>query len=244
VAVKGGAIVNREALARLTPRFGPAEIQIGEDLFICPTREEDRDGSMIWSNHSCDPNIGVRGQIVFVAMRDIAAGEELTHDWATTDDDDGSMTCRCGAAACRGTVTGKDWRRRELQGQIREGLVVALPDRLASGQVRLDPRELMDPEGGLEIRHVVFEAGLGHLVVHVAVVGKALPGILAHPVERERLHTRGQCRIGGDEHSALGGGEVLGRVEGEAGDVGRARHMMAGRVAGLDRVGTIPDHPE
>jgi len=57
VAVKGGAIVNREALARLTPRFGPAEIQIGEDLFICPTREEDRDGSIIRSNHSFDPNV-------------------------------------------------------------------------------------------------------------------------------------------------------------------------------------------
>lgn len=34
---------------------------------------------MIFSNHSCDPNIGVRGQIVFVALRPIAAGEELTH---------------------------------------------------------------------------------------------------------------------------------------------------------------------
>jgi SET domain-containing protein len=46
---------------------------------------------MIFSNHSCEPNIGVQGQIVFVAMRDIAAGEELTHDWATTDDEDYRM---------------------------------------------------------------------------------------------------------------------------------------------------------
>ncbi len=43
---------------------------------------------MIFSNHSCDPNIGVQGQIVFVALREISIGEELTHDWATTDDDD------------------------------------------------------------------------------------------------------------------------------------------------------------
>jgi len=49
-------------------------------------RAEEREGSMIFSNHSCEPNIGVQGQIVFVAIRDIAAGEELTHDWATTDD--------------------------------------------------------------------------------------------------------------------------------------------------------------
>ena len=70
---------------------------------------------MIFSNHSCEPNVGVRGQIVFVAMREIRAGEELTHDWAMTDDDDSSTECRCGAATCRGTITGKDWQRPELQ---------------------------------------------------------------------------------------------------------------------------------
>jgi uncharacterized protein len=64
-----------------------AEIPIADDLFIGPMTEEERTGNMIWSNHSCDPNIGVRGQIVFVAVRDIEAGEELTHDWAMTDDD-------------------------------------------------------------------------------------------------------------------------------------------------------------
>lgn len=70
---------------------------------------------MIFSNHSCDPNIGVQGQIVFVALREIAMGEELTHDWATTDDDDYSMTCRCGAETCRGVITGRDWQNKELQ---------------------------------------------------------------------------------------------------------------------------------
>ena len=40
---------------------------------------------MIFSNHSCNPNIGVQAQIVFVALGRIVAGEELTHDWATTE---------------------------------------------------------------------------------------------------------------------------------------------------------------
>lgn len=75
---------------------------------------------MIFSNHSCEPNIGVQGQIVFVALREIGIGEELTHDWATTDDDDYTMMCRCGAAACRGVVTGKDWRRADLRQNIVE----------------------------------------------------------------------------------------------------------------------------
>ena len=115
VCIKGGHIFNRETLEQITEKLGPAEIQIGEDLFIGPLDEEEREGSMIFSNHSCDPNIGVKGQIVFVALRDIAAGEELTHDWATTDDDTYEMECKCGAPNCRKVVTGQDWRRRDLQ---------------------------------------------------------------------------------------------------------------------------------
>ncbi|MGI8820737.1 MAG: SET domain-containing protein [Chthoniobacterales bacterium] len=115
VAVKGGHIVTRERLHALQLQLGPAEIQIGADLFIAPVSIEEREGSMIFSNHSCAPNLGLRGEITFVAMRDVAAGEELTHDWAMTDDDDSSMDCCCGAASCRGTITGKDWQRADLQ---------------------------------------------------------------------------------------------------------------------------------
>jgi uncharacterized protein len=115
VCVKGGYVFTRAILAQLAPLLGPAEIQIADDLFIGPRSVDEREGGMIFSNHSCDPNIGVQGQIVFVALRRIAAGEELTHDWATTDDDDYSMPCRCGAPGCRGTITGRDWRNPDLQ---------------------------------------------------------------------------------------------------------------------------------
>src|SRR6266567_936226 len=85
VAVKGGHIINRETLReKVTPRLGPVEIQIDKDLFIAPVTEEEREDSMLYSNHSCNPNLGMRGEITFVAMRDIRAGEELTHDWAMT----------------------------------------------------------------------------------------------------------------------------------------------------------------
>src|SRR6266446_1544429 len=57
----------------------------------------------------------LRGEITFVAMRDVRAGEELTHDWAMTDDDDYSVECKCGALKCRKLLTGKDWQRPELQ---------------------------------------------------------------------------------------------------------------------------------
>jgi hypothetical protein len=116
VAVKGGHIVDRETLQReITPQLGPVEIQIGDDLFIAPVTEDERELSMLYTNHSCEPNIGIRGEITFVAMRDISAGEELTHDWAMTDDDDYSVECNCGGRVCRKTLTGKDWQRPELQ---------------------------------------------------------------------------------------------------------------------------------
>ena len=70
---------------------------------------------MMHLNHSCDPNLGLRGQIVFVSLRDIETDEELTFDYAMTDDEHYEMRCDCGSARCRGTVTGKDWLRMELQ---------------------------------------------------------------------------------------------------------------------------------
>ena len=53
------------------------------------------------------------------AMRDVDAGEELTTDDALFDMNDDSMTCGCGTASCRGTVTGRDWERRDLQERYR-----------------------------------------------------------------------------------------------------------------------------
>ena len=119
--MKGGHVLTHaEAWAALEPTLGAAEIQIAEDLFIAPVRDDQpRDGSMLYTNHSCDPNLAIQGQIVLVAMRDIAAGEELTIDWATTDDGDHEMTCQCGSPRCRGTVTGKDWMKPELQARYR-----------------------------------------------------------------------------------------------------------------------------
>jgi hypothetical protein len=119
VAVKGGHIFDRATLERVHAALGPAEIQIAGELFIGPLDVSEREGSMIFSNHSCEPNLGVAGQVIFVALRDIEAGEELTHDWAMTDDDANSMECRCGASACRKTVTGQDWRRPDLQEKYR-----------------------------------------------------------------------------------------------------------------------------
>jgi SET domain-containing protein len=132
VCVKGGYIFDRETLRSMPEWYRAAEIQIAEDLFIGPLSEDEREGSMIFSNHSCEPNIGVQGQVVFVTMRDIAAGEELTHDWAMTDDDEFEMECHCGAASCRRFITGQDWRRKDLQEKYRNYMSAYLAEKISS----------------------------------------------------------------------------------------------------------------
>jgi len=67
------------------------------------SREEDPSN---FGNHSCDPNIAPDGD-GSIALRDIAAGEEITADYAQFSEKSWSMVCHCGAKNCKGTVRGK-----------------------------------------------------------------------------------------------------------------------------------------
>jgi hypothetical protein len=115
VVVKGGYILTRVQRGKIGRELGPAEIQITEELFIGPATKRQREGGMMHLNHSCEPNLGVQGQVVYVALRDIRPDEELTYDYAMTDDDPYEMRCRCGTSSCRGTITGLDWLKPEIQ---------------------------------------------------------------------------------------------------------------------------------
>ena len=87
-------------------------IQIEEDLYLVTGSE----GPADWVNHSCDPNAGLVGQIVLVALRDIRPGDEICFDYATTDGSPyDEFDCGCGSPRCRGHVTGDDWRLPALQ---------------------------------------------------------------------------------------------------------------------------------
>lgn len=62
-------------------------------------------------NHACDPNVWFDG-LDLVARRDLAEGEEVTVDYATfTNEIMPAFECHCGAADCRGTITGEDWSK-------------------------------------------------------------------------------------------------------------------------------------
>ena len=132
VAVKGGTIMESARLALVRDEVSPAEIQIEDDLYIAPQSAAEVEANLLGLNHSCRPNVGVRGQITFVAIRDVARGEELTIDYAMIDGDPAErMACACGAAACRGTITGDDWRLPELQQRYRGFFSRYLEERIA-----------------------------------------------------------------------------------------------------------------
>ena len=60
-----------------------------------------------FANHSCDPTMWRSGVYELATCRTVAAGDELTVDYATlSNDPDFSMTCTCGAANCRRLITG------------------------------------------------------------------------------------------------------------------------------------------
>ena len=115
VAVKGGHIIDEATLRAHEATVRNSDIKIADGLYIAALSAEEYDDVMLYLNHSCEPNVGVAGNIIFVTMRDVAAGEELTTDYAMIDDFDGEMSCRCGTASCRGVVNGRDWQRPELQ---------------------------------------------------------------------------------------------------------------------------------
>ena len=113
VAGFGGWVVDRATLSAMSDDRQSRSIQVDHDLYLVSS-DTPEPGDML--NHSCEPNCGVIGSAVLVAMRDIAMGEELTFDYAMTDASDYDVfTCLCGEATCRGVVTGADWRDPVLQ---------------------------------------------------------------------------------------------------------------------------------
>jgi uncharacterized protein len=57
-------------------------------------------------NHSCEPNLAariVKGHILYMSLRDIKRGEELTIDYNFEKKVE-KIPCSCGARKCRGTI--------------------------------------------------------------------------------------------------------------------------------------------
>jgi len=130
VAAFGGWVVDRASLGTLSSDRQSRSIQVDDDLYLV-SDDVPEPGDML--NHSCEPNLGIRGSTLVVAMRDIAPGEELTFDYAMCDASDyDEFTCLCQAPTCRGVVTGADWRNPMLQEKYRGWFSAYLGQRIAA----------------------------------------------------------------------------------------------------------------
>lgn len=115
-------------IVRTATRF---TIPIDHEIKIDPTRP--RGNLCQYICHSCNPNLGIRHRTFFVALRNIARGEEVVVDYAMLGYDYGvelsepERTCRCGAATCRGRLGSykdlPDELRRKYAGYISDYLL-------------------------------------------------------------------------------------------------------------------------
>jgi uncharacterized protein len=130
VAAFGGRCMTRDEFDVLPADQQTRSVQIDEQLYMAGAVEPEPANFI---NHSCEPNCVIAGNVVLVARRDIAIGEELTYDYATTDGSDyDEFECACGTASCRGKVTGHDWMLPELQLRYRGSFSPYLAKRISS----------------------------------------------------------------------------------------------------------------
>lgn len=109
----GGKVVDRATYAHLSDFLRTHGLQIEDELFQVPLTEDD---PADYFNHCCHPNAGFNSPISLVAMHEICENEEICFDYAMSEDNHfDEFECQCGAANCRGAVSGKDWQIPALQ---------------------------------------------------------------------------------------------------------------------------------
>lgn len=113
VYIKGGHILHRDEF--FSSGTINSYLPIDDNFVIAATSPEEEAAIKLFNNHSCNPNCGLRGEITFVAIKDIDAGEELTCDYAFIDNEDYGFECNCGSQECRKSITGYDWKLPQLQ---------------------------------------------------------------------------------------------------------------------------------
>lgn len=113
VASFGGYAVTKNELRNYTLERISRSIQISDELYLVPG-ETSEPGDQV--NHSCNPNCGLLGATVVVALKDIQIGEEISYDYAMSDSDPyDEFVCECKSSNCRKLITGKDWKKPDLQ---------------------------------------------------------------------------------------------------------------------------------
>lgn len=117
VIVWGGAIYTASEVKEISekyPHFLTHPVSVYEGYYLGSTSKNRMD-DVEYCNHSCDPNVGVKGQILLVARKKILIGEEICFDYETTEIVGEEFECNCGAENCRKKITGNAWMDSDFQ---------------------------------------------------------------------------------------------------------------------------------
>jgi len=96
-----------------------SSVGIDENQHILWGADDPDAGGPGGANHSCDSNLSMLDARTVGARRDVAAGEELTLDYALFSvAPEWRMECHCESTLCRGVVTGIDWRFARAPGAL------------------------------------------------------------------------------------------------------------------------------
>ncbi len=116
VGINMGTVISDVEYQSLHPDLKRHPLQISDHHYLV-LHDKARFDVVEYFNHSCNPNIGILGNNVFIAIKDIKEGEELRYDYAMSDTTDSDMRwiCECESNLCRKRITPEDWRLPELQ---------------------------------------------------------------------------------------------------------------------------------
>lgn len=128
VFIKGGHLLTRNEV--FSTGIINSYFPISNEYFLGAKNKDEEDDIKLYQNHSCNPNCGLHGEITFIAMRDINKDEELTTDYAFIDNENYKFQCTCGSENCRGTITGFDWKIKELQDKYYDYFAQYLKDKI------------------------------------------------------------------------------------------------------------------
>ncbi len=138
VFIKSGHIIHKSIAAEVDRTIGDFSMQITDEYFLGPLSTDEVEQFVVYFNHSCNPNVGPRGQIEFLALRDIDPGEELCTDYAMTVDTSNrspyTLTCNCGSHLCRKKITGLDWQLPELQARYGNRFSIFILEKILAGR--------------------------------------------------------------------------------------------------------------
>jgi hypothetical protein len=128
VFIKGGHLLRKDELYASTVinSYHP----LGDDYYLGAIDSEEENDIKLWINHSCDPNCGLKGEITFVAMRNISKREELCIDYAFLDNEEYSFDCKCSSKNCRKIITGYDWMLEDIQERYSDYFALYLKEKI------------------------------------------------------------------------------------------------------------------